>query len=238
MDDNAKTIGFVPPYIAFRTLADLIARMETEEPPARIDKSYLHNYSGGYQTQVLAALTSLGLIDATGTLQPVLLDLVAAAEPERKRLIGELIRRLYQPILALGTSATQQMMLDAFSELAPKVTGDTRRKAVAFFLTASTYAAVPVSRHWKTPRVPPSGKVRSKGSAGRSANEVEEEVDDDMRELTLRSGGVVTLGLSVDLFALSTDDRTFVFGLIDKMTAYENERVLSAGSTTPEAETS
>lgn len=53
-----------------------------------------------------------------------------------------------------------------------------------------------------------------------------------------RPGGVVTLGLSVDLFALSTDDRTFVFGLIDKMTAYENERVLSAGSTTPEAETS
>ena len=49
------------------------------------------------------------------------------------------------------------------------------------------------------------------------------------RELKLRSDGVVTLGLSVDLFSLTGDDRKFVFELIDKMSAYEDQRSLPAG---------
>jgi hypothetical protein len=232
VDTNTNSSTFVPPYIAFRTLMDLVKRMAEEEPPSRIDKSYLHNYSGGYQTQVLAALTSLGLVDPAGTLSPELLALVAADEQGRKVKIGELVRTRYAPILAIGTSATQQMMIDAFTEMAPKVTGDTRRKAIAFFLSASNFAGIPVSRHWRTPRVPPSGKPRKVRDVLDDAIDEDEEVAQDtptpnMKELSLRSGGVVTLGLSVDLFSLTGVDRAFVFELIDKMTDYENARMLS-----------
>lgn len=233
MPENATETGFGPPYIAFRTVMDIIKRMAEEEPPARIDKSYLNNYSGGYQTQVIAALTALGLIDSTGQLQQSMLDLVSADEAERKEGIGTLVRDRYAPILEIGTSSTQQMMVDAFAEMAPKVTGDTRRKAVAFFLAACNYAGITVSRHWHTPRVPPSGKPRKSALASELASEEDEigEANDrtpaaNVRELTLRSGGVVTLGLSVDLFSLTTEDRNFVFGLIDKMTEYENQRAL------------
>lgn len=38
--------------------------------------------------------------------------------------------------------------------------------------------------------------------------------------LDLASGGTITVALSVDLFTLGADDRTFVFGLIDEMAAY------------------
>jgi hypothetical protein len=231
---NGDTGGTLP-YIAFRTITDLIDRMAREEPPGRIDKSYLANYSGGYQSQVIAALASLGLIDSNGTLSPQLLDLVSADEARRKEIVGELVRSRYGPLFALGPAATQQMLLDEFPKVA-KVTGDTKRKAIAFFLAACTYAGISVSRHWKTPRVPPSGKTRKRGAVAPTELETEDDEAEEenpppastnVRELALRSGdGVVTLGVSVDLFSLSTEDRRFVFELIDKMNDYENQRAL------------
>jgi hypothetical protein len=235
MSVNASDTGFVPPYIAFKTILGLIERMEREEPPARIDKSYLDNLSGGYRTQVLAALHSLDLVQEEGALSGVLKSLVQAAEPERKKILAEVIRDHYGVVLALTQNATQQQMIDAFTEMAPTVTGDTRRKAIAFFLSACQYAGIEVSRHWKTPRVPPSGK---RGQTGRSTVTDDDEPEDDdtlsaakpnTRELALRSGGVVTLTLSVDLFSLAGEDRDFVFHLIDKMSTYENQRQLPAG---------
>lgn len=242
MSENSTESGFVPPYIAFKTVLTLIERMEREEPPNRIDKSYLDNLSGGYRTQVLAALHSLGLVGPEGSLSEELKALVQAGESERKKIVGEIVRRHYGPVLALSANATQQQMLDAFAEMSPSVTGDTRRKAIAFFLNACQYAGVTVSRHWKTPRVPPSGRKRDgkPGQAGRASGtdgNVEEEGYEtppppprtNTRDLTLRSGGIVTLGLSVDLFSLTGSDREFVFELIDKMSAYENQRALPSG---------
>lgn len=46
----------------------------------------------------------------------------------------------------------------------------------------------------------------------------------------LRSGGSVTLSVSVDLIALEADDRRFVFDLIDKIKGYGNQRALPAGA--------
>jgi hypothetical protein len=39
----------------------------------------------------------------------------------------------------------------------------------------------------------------------------------------LRSGGTLTLTVSVDVFAMESLDREFVFGLIDKMREYEQK---------------
>lgn len=249
MSENATEPGFIPPYIAFKTLNGLVERMEREEPPSRIDKSYLDNLSGGYRTQVLAALHSLDLVEQDGALSENLKGLVAAAEPARKKIMGEIIRDHYAPVLELSANATQQQMLDAFGEMSPSLTGDTRRKAIAFFLNACQYADIPVSRHWKTPRVPPSGRKGpgKTGQAGRGVGtETHAQGDDtetvaarprpNTRDLTLRSGGTVTLSVSVDLFSLTGTDREFVFGLIDKMSAYENQRALPPGPKVVRAE--
>jgi hypothetical protein len=37
----------------------------------------------------------------------------------------------------------------------------------------------------------------------------------------LRSGGALTLSMDVKFLELSREDRQFVFGLLDEMTAYE-----------------
>lgn len=229
MDTNAMETK-TPPYIAFKTVTTLVDRMVREEPPSRIDKSYLDTFSGGYQSQVLAALHSLDLLEPDGRLADRLKLLVKADEPGRKAIVGEMVREFYPDALALGTNATQQQLLDAFSAMSAKVTGDTRRKAIAFFLNACQFSGVPVSRHWKTPRVPPSGVKRTgKGpqqpkDASGGAPEPEDDTGTPLantRELTLRTGAVIRLSLSVDLFSLRGEDRVFVFDLIDKMSDYE-----------------
>ena len=76
--------------------------------------------------------------------------------------------------------------------------------------------------------MPPSGKRKVITKLDDSGEEELEDEDEEtgsekgarnVREFELRSGGIVTLGLTVDLFKLTTDDRKFVFELIDKMTA-------------------
>lgn len=237
MNESAKDPVFNPPYIAFKTLTGLLDRMASEEPPDRIDKSYLDNFSGGYQTQVLAALVALGLVEAGGGLSQTLKRLVAADGPERKRVMADLIRDLYAPVLGRGQNATQAQLLEAFAELAPKVAGDTRRKAVAFLLNSCSFAGIPVSRHWKTPPAAASPKPKTKKEQQTDDSEEDETAVDEasatnLKQLELRSGGVMTIGLTVDLFRLSKIDREFVFKIVDEMTAYEEALPL-----TPTADT-
>ena len=46
-------------------------------------------------------------------------------------------------------------------------------------------------------------------------------MDGTSRAVSLQSGGTLRLSASIDLFKLSAADRNFVFGLIDKLEAYE-----------------
>ncbi|HZN13366.1 MAG TPA: DUF5343 domain-containing protein [Acidimicrobiales bacterium] len=228
-----------PPYIAWRTITDLIERMVQEEPPARIDKSYLDSYSGGYQTQVIAALNVLGMREEDGSVTDLLQALVEADEELRKKMVGELVRSIYGSVLALGINATQQQMLDAFKALGVNP-GDTMRKVIAFFLNAAKFSGITVSRHWRVPRVPPSTRAKKATPVGT------EEPDENLgakphepqagstgkpnvRIIELRSGGTVSVTVSVDLFSLSTDDEKFVMGLIKSMRLYEDQRMLPPG---------
>lgn len=45
----------------------------------------------------------------------------------------------------------------------------------------------------------------------------------ESRTVTLRSGGTLTISASAGWLSLSADDRKFVFGLIDELTAYEKK---------------
>ena len=230
-----------PPYTAFRTVTDIIDRMEQEEPPARIDKSYLDNYSGGYQSIVLAALNNLGFRDESGKVTQRLEDLVKADAEKRKALFADLLHEYYQPVLDLGLNATQAQLIEAFRELGVNP-GDTTRKAVAFFLAAAKFSGIPVSRHWKVPRVPSSGKPRrtTDTGSGAASGSTGTTTDDEnpnpggspnSRTVQLRSGGTIKLQVSVDLFELSPDDQMFVLDLVKKLRDYGDQRSLPAGLT-------
>jgi hypothetical protein len=149
---------WVPPYISFRTLLNVLDRMQTEGVPPRIDRGFLDNLSGGYQTQVLATLKALDLIGDDGEVKPLLEEL-ATKPNERKERIGGVVKRFYPAQVGLGAiNATRLQLDEEFKKY--EITGATLRKAVAFFLHAANYADIPLSPYF--------GKVTT-ASVGRKA---------------------------------------------------------------------
>jgi hypothetical protein len=142
------------PYLPWRTLIGLIGRMDDEGGvPPRVDRSYLDRHSGGTQTQLLAALKSLDLIEPDGTVTPALTALVEDPD-NRAEHVQEVLRAKYHEVVRLGEiNGTQGQLEDEFSHYG--VTGDTRRKAIAFYMSAAEYAGIPVSRYWKVPKHSP-----------------------------------------------------------------------------------
>jgi hypothetical protein len=154
--------GFKPPYISFRTLLNLVEKMADQGAPPRIDRSYLSGSEGG-KTQVIAALRSLGFISTDGDVTPLMREMVKNPN-ERARIIRELLERHFPEPVRLGSiNATQGMLQDAFK--AYGITGDTMRKAIAFYLRAAEFADVPVSQHFKTPSI-----QRADGTPGRKTS--------------------------------------------------------------------
>jgi hypothetical protein len=163
---STETRQAPPAYFAFKTLTNLIVRMEEHGPPPRIDRTFLSGMSGAGQTQFLAGLKSLGLIDEEGATQATLVDLVNRPD-DRPRLIGQMLRNYYPEAVELGkTAATTGQLVEIFNEYG--VRGDTARKAIAFYLNAANYAGdIPLSPHFKTPSVT-SGAPRRRGRPART----------------------------------------------------------------------
>lgn len=161
MDTQTKAIP--PPYFAFKTLTNMLVKMEEHGPPTRIDRTFLPEMSGAGQTQFIAGLKSLRLIDDDGVVQQRLIDLVDRPD-ERPALIGQTLRERFPEAVALGEkgNTTTGELQDAFK--AYGVHGDTARKAISFYLAAAKYAAdIPLSPSWKTPSVRTGGGTRKRG---------------------------------------------------------------------------
>jgi hypothetical protein len=155
VEDSIVAATGAPPYISFRTLLNLIERMADEGIPRRIDRSYLGGLSGGYQTQVMAALRGLGLIGDEGAVQDRLIELVGSPT-DRQELIGAILRERYPEAVRLGAAnATQGELEDSFRPFG--ITGATLRKAVVFYLHAAQFAGIPVSPFFKAPSTSSEG---------------------------------------------------------------------------------
>jgi hypothetical protein len=154
--ETEKTKEFRPPYIAFPTFITVLDKMAEHDAPPRIDRSYLNFLSGINQTYVMAALRTFGLTGQDNTVRPELVEL-AQNKSERKRLIGDLLRKHYPKAVELGEiKGTQRQLEEAFGEFG--ISGDTLRKAVAFYLKAAEFAGLPRSPHFRA--------VAKTGSAG------------------------------------------------------------------------
>jgi len=170
--DSESKAPTAPPYISFKTLTNLLERLEQTHLPPRIDRSYLDGMSGGYQTQVIAALRWLDLIGENGEARPVLVAL-ATTSGQRPQMIGELLHSRYPSVFAISNShGTQGQLEEEFRKFG--VSGSTLRKAIAFFLHAARYAEIPVSAHFKIPparngdRPPARRKRETRGNAGQT----------------------------------------------------------------------
>jgi hypothetical protein len=203
------------PYVPFRTFLSAVEAFQAGVPN-RIDRSVWPSLYGAAQGQLLAAFRFLGLTDEQGAPSQLLGELAAAGPEARQRLLRRVLEKSYPDLIALDLARASPRQLEEAMRRGG-YTGATLRKAVSFFLQAAVYAGLPLSvlLRKKTRR----GELRR--AAPRHAPARPAAAGGESRTLRLRSGGALTLSMDVKFLELSREDRQFVFGLLDEMTAYE-----------------
>jgi hypothetical protein len=168
--DTESSTAFSPPYnIAWATFLSTLERMAAD-PPNRVDRSYLGSQAGTVQTYLIASYRSFGFIDEAA--RPTQALLAFGNEDGRKGMIADLLRANYPSIVPLGeTNSTPGELAEEFAKAWPSVTGESRVKAIRFFLAAAAYADVKLSPLWKPPKAPrgssaPRRSRKGSGSAG------------------------------------------------------------------------
>jgi hypothetical protein len=214
-------------YLSFKTFLGAIEALE-HGIPKQIDRSIWRSQSGVIQSQIMMAFRFLGFVNEDDVPTPALQRFVDNKE-RRPEMMGALLRHSYRSIVDRDlTKMSPKMLNDAMDEY--NVSGDTKRKAVAFFLRAAQFADIPMhpllSRGMRTANGP---RKKRATSSKRTLDGARIAITPDTasgitikkaREIQLASGGMVALSLSYDPFSLSEEDRKFVFDLVDKVKAY------------------
>src|SRR5882762_11733042 len=135
MADERQTAA----YVSFPTLIGAIENMASAVVPNRIDRSAFPGLAGGVQSQLLSGMRFLGLVNGEGRPTPLLNGLAVKDEDMRKRRLEEIIRGRYAEIFALDLLKTTPAELsEKFGELYG-VSGETKEKAIRFFVSAAKY---------------------------------------------------------------------------------------------------
>jgi hypothetical protein len=231
MSDEAAT-GPVPPYMSFATLMNQVERMEQEGPPARIDSSYLVGMAGGTRNQFKMGLRSLGLIDESDQVTDTMVRL-AKNPDDRPAILAGILRDRFPLLVELDQNATRGQLDEVLSTYGLGV--DTRRKAASFYVAAASFAGIPLSTHIRPAKGVNSAGAQRRARRPRKRNGASAPSaappQGNSHMLSLKSGGQVSLGVSVNVMELSVDDREFIFDLIDKLRGYENGTRRPSGHT-------
>lgn len=156
--------GTSPPYIPWKTFLNLVAKME-EGVPNRLDRSWLSKQSGAMHQPIMATFRFFELTDENNRPRTAL-DELAKDPDHRPERVRPLIEKHYAWALALGGSATHDELREQFKEHG--VTGSTQNKAIRFFLSAASFASVPVSQHFQMPREAGGAGTSSRPVSGTS----------------------------------------------------------------------
>lgn len=134
-----------PPYISFKTVTNLMERLEPEPPP-RIDGTVLAYLSGGYRSQVLTALRWLRLIDEAGNPSAELKEMVQSPSTRTVTIRRVLERRYADMFSAIDMGkATVGQLEEQFGKFGMAI--ETRKKSITFFVHACKFAEIPLSSY-------------------------------------------------------------------------------------------
>jgi hypothetical protein len=227
-------------YLPFRTFIGAIESLE-HGIPKKIDRTIWPSQSGVVQGQILMALRFFHLVDENDYPTTMLHQLVEEKD-KRKDNLRTLLNVSYGEIIGHDLTKMTPKMLDDLMDKY-NVSGDTKRKAVTFFLRTAKFAEVPMhpllsSQVRNTgPRKRKVGKglyiPKMNGVADPAYSKV---VVASEKAVRLKNGGTVTLRISVDPFTLPSEDRQFVFELVDKLQAYADANPTSDGEEDEEEE--
>lgn len=221
MAEEAKVAA---PYLPFKTFLSSLEPFSQIVPP-KIDRS-IWRQSSVTQGLIMTAYRFFHLLDENDRPTASLHRLVDP-KSNRPEEIKKLLNAYYGDLLAHDLSKmTPKMLYELIEQYG--VSGATKKKAVTFFLQAARFAGMEISSFLS---VRTSGPRKRKNSVKKEAatefdgdefTESERPQAGTTKSVTLQSGGQLSLRVSVDLFGLSTEDRTFVFKLIDELRSYES----------------
>lgn len=239
MDTNGK--GFSPPYnIPWATFMTSVEKIASDLPN-KLDRSYLGSMSGGLKSYLISAFKGFGLIHDDLTVSSELKELATQTD-KRPEIIGMLLRKFYPRAVELGTTNSTPGELDkAFSEMFPSLSGESRTKAIRFYLAASDFAGIPRSPLWKSPKAGTPGPRRGRprkdpGSSGSGAESTpSRRISHSLREFTLPSGHALTISIDADVLALDRNERKFVMGLVDQIEDHVEKHPIEAPPNPPPA---
>ncbi|HTU51158.1 MAG TPA: hypothetical protein VMF56_11215 [Acidobacteriaceae bacterium] len=218
-------------YLPFKTFITAVEVLE-QGLPKKLDRTIWRSQSGIVQSQIMMAFRFFGLVNEEDEPTPALHRLVTAPD-KRKEHIGALLHHAYRNIIEHDlTKMTPRMLEDLMNQY--NVSGDTRRKAIGFFLRAARFAEVPMhpllmsqirdtgsGSRKKRNRSNKSGEAPISGNS--TSSESPPAQGASRKTIALQSGGSVTLEISANPFLMSTTDRSFVFALIDRLHAYDGK---------------
>lgn len=225
MADDKQLAATYMPFSSFSTAIDQMAAFM----PNRIDRSAFPGFAGSVQTLLLQTLRFLGLMNGDGKPTPPLHALAVKDEAARKAALGKILRERYAKLFALDLmKVTPQELAEEMAEYYG-VAGETKEKAIRFFLSAAAYAGIPMSPLLAKVKGPSGPGGPRKRRANKPKPDTTKAPDDililpdigESHSVTLRSGGTLTLAASTKFFKLAAADRTFVFSLLDKLQEYE-----------------
>jgi hypothetical protein len=211
-------------YLPFRTFLSSIEALE-HGLPKKLDRT-MWRQAGIVQGQIMAALRFFSLVNDNDEPTPALHRLIDARD-KRPEMIGSLLRHAYPSIIEHDLTKMTPKMLEELMG-AYSVQGDTRRKAVAFFLRAAQFADMPM-HHLLERQIRVRSASAPKRKRKKANGETEAAYDNGLtppavstdssttKSVTLRSGTVITLKIAANWLEMSPEERAYVFGLVDTL---------------------
>ena len=143
MSKKESNKKLLPPYLPYKTLSTFLEDLKISLPQ-RIDRSLMKSMSGGMQSQLMSALAYLNLIDInSGVPTEKLSRLVHSEGADRQRVLKDILTSSYK-FLFEGEfqldRETESQLRERFEQTG--VSGDTQRKAIAFFIKAAKDAGL------------------------------------------------------------------------------------------------
>lgn len=225
-DDGTKAASYIP----YKTLTNTLDRFRSGHLPNRIDRTVFPGQSGAAQTQLLAAMKFLGLIDEElNTPTDVFKKLVPADEATRKKLLRGVLETSYAELFKLDLLKATPGQLNETMAAHYTVSGSTLVKAVRFFVAAATDVGIELSPLLSKQKVRAGNGAAPRRRRGPRLKQPQplslapaSPASGTTKTVELKSGGTLTVSGTFDPFSLNSADRAFVFGLIDKLDEYQN----------------
>jgi Family of unknown function (DUF5343) len=225
-DMGEQEKGNAAVYVSWKTFLNSIELLSKAELPNVIDKTVFTGMAFSVQNQLFTGMRFLGLIDEKSRPTADLESVTGVDEAARKLKLKEIFQRKYAELFALNLKKTTPDELEKKMSESYGVRGDTCDRAVRFFVGAATYLGIEMSPLFGGKKT--NGMSRGTGAKKRGPRKAVgsqnsgDAVPDSGTSKTVRlqSGGTLTLSATLDLFRLNSEDRKFVFELIDKLEGY------------------